>query len=293
MQSGSDFRLARTADEICLVLRNVLFLCGVALVAQENSRPVEPSSHPVKGSNQIELPEAHPAPSQGPVDVLTDTRGVDLSPYINRLRRDVHEHWYKVIPHSTRPPVMKKGTVVLGFRIMKDGKITALHYVASSGDAALDQAAHDGVASSSPVQPLPKEFVCEYVALQFHFYYNPQPGDIDQTGKDQPFPCVTSSIQVVGEIGVTISPSAAEVASGAKQQFSVTITGAMKSTVNWSVSGSGCAASDCGSISADGLYTAPDAVPNPPKVTITAGLPAAPDEAGFATVTIVGAKPSH
>jgi hypothetical protein len=67
---------------------------------------------------------------------------------------------------------MKKGTVVLGFRIMKDGKIAAaLHYVASSGDAALDQAAHDGVASSSPVQPLPKEFVCEYVALQFHFYY--------------------------------------------------------------------------------------------------------------------------
>src|SRR5208337_4809466 len=49
---------------------------------------------------------------------------------------------------------------------------------------------------------------------------------------------------------VVVSPTSAQVATGAKQQFSATVTGAAGSAVNWSVGGPGCAASACGSISA-------------------------------------------
>lgn len=61
----------------------------------------------------------------------------------------------------------------------------------------------------------------------------------------------------------------ARVGVGSQQQFLATITGAEDSAVTWSV---GCEGSSCGTISADGLYTAPEKIPNPATISVTATL---------------------
>jgi TonB C terminal len=170
---------------------------------------------------------------------------------------------------------------------MKDGKIADVLLAESSGDVALDRAAYGGVTESSPLPPLPSAFSCTFLTLRFRFYYNPgQSGDFPRESPVRQ-PCVTTAIRMGGEIGVTVSPTSAQVTVGAGQQFSAAVTGDGDSAVSWSVGGSGCAATTCGIISGDGLYTAPLSTPNPATVIVTATLAASPSQTASATVTIV------
>jgi TonB family protein len=189
---------------------------------------------------------------------------------------------------------MKKGKLSIGFHVIKDGKIADLQYIESSGDIELDQAAYRGIADSSPLPPLPIEG-CQFLVLKFRFYYNPGKSDFDQRKeKTSPLvPCVTTNINLVGEIAVTVFPSVAQVATGAKQQFLPAVTRDLDSGVTWSLSGKGCAAATCGIISDDGLYTAPLRIPSPATVTVTATSASMPTESGSATVTIVQSSASH
>ena len=114
----------------------------------------------------------------GPLDVLSDTMGVDFGPYLARVLHDVKENWYRIIPESARAPLMKKGKVSIEFAILKDGQVAGLQIVGSSGDVALDRAAYGGITASKPFPPLPAEFGGQYLALRFHFYYNPERSDI-------------------------------------------------------------------------------------------------------------------
>lgn len=104
------------------------------------------------------------------------------------------------------------------------------------------------------------------------------------------------AIQIAVEVdfrlySVVVSPTSARVATGEKLQFTATLNGATNPTVKWSVSGSGCAASSCGSISDDGLYTAPSSVPTPATVTVTAVSATDPKKTGFARVNLYPNSP--
>jgi TonB family protein len=112
----------------------------------------------------------------GPLEVLSDTQGVDFGPYLQRVLHDVRENWYRVIPESA---MMKKGKVTIEFAILKDGSVAGLKVDATSGDVSLDRAAWGGISGSNPFPPLPVEFSGQYLALRFRFYYNPGPGDIE------------------------------------------------------------------------------------------------------------------
>ena len=111
----------------------------------------------------------------GPAEILSDTMGVDFSPYLQRVLHDVRENWYAVIPESAMPPLLKRGKVSIEFAILKNGQIAGIRYVSGSGDVALDRAAYGGITSSTPFPPLPREFSGQYLALRFTFYYNPDP----------------------------------------------------------------------------------------------------------------------
>ena len=119
-----------------------------------------------------------PGEAIGPLDVLSDTMGVDFGPYLARVLHDVRENWYRIIPESARAPLMKKGKVSIEFAILKDGQVAGLQIVGSSGDVALDRAAYGGITASKPFPPLPTEFGGQYLALRFHFYYNPERSDL-------------------------------------------------------------------------------------------------------------------
>ena len=114
----------------------------------------------------------------GPLDVLSDTMGVDFGPYLARVLHDVRENWYRIIPESARAPLMKKGKVSIEFAILKNGQVAGLQIVGTSGDVALDRAAYGGITASKPFPPLPTEFGGQYLALRFHFYYNPDKNDM-------------------------------------------------------------------------------------------------------------------
>ena len=116
----------------------------------------------------------------GALDVLSDTMGVDFGPYLQRVLHDVKMNWYNLIPESARAPIMKKGKVSIEFAILKNGTVAAmrLEQGGSSGDVALDRAAWGGITASNPFPPLPSEFGGQYLALRFHFFYNPDKSDL-------------------------------------------------------------------------------------------------------------------
>jgi len=91
----------------------------------------------------------------------------------------VRMNWYNIIPEEARPPLMKKGKVAIEFAITKDGKVAGMILRGPSGDVALDRAAWGGITASAPFQPLPSAFKGPYLALRFHFYYNPGKGDLE------------------------------------------------------------------------------------------------------------------
>src|SRR5580704_10140205 len=111
----------------------------------------------------------------GALDILSDTQGVDFSPYLERLLQEVREHWYEAIPESAE---MKKGKLQIEFAITKDGKLADMKLTATSGDDALDRAAWAGITGSNPFQPLPPAFTGPFLALRFRFYYNPDKADL-------------------------------------------------------------------------------------------------------------------
>jgi TonB family protein len=130
-------------------------------------------------NGDLGLGQRQPTARMGPMEITTDTQGVDFGPYLQRVLHDVKKNWYAIIPESAMPPLLKKGEVSIEFAILKDGKVAGMRYVSGSGDVALDRAAYGGITASNPFQPLPAEFGGQYLGLRFTFYYNP---DVNQTG---------------------------------------------------------------------------------------------------------------
>jgi TonB family protein len=116
---------------------------------------------------------------QGNLEILSDTMGVDFGPYLARVLHDVRNNWYNLIPEVARAPLMKKGKVSIQFAILKDGSVAGMQLEAPSGDVSLDRAAWGGITASNPFPPLPSEFGGQYLALRFHFYYNPDRRDLE------------------------------------------------------------------------------------------------------------------
>jgi TonB family protein len=119
-----------------------------------------------------------PTQAIGPLDVLSDTMGVDFGPYLARVLHDVKMNWYNMIPEAARAPLMKKGKVSIEFAILKDGRVAGMQLAGTSGDVALDRAAWGGITASNPFPPLPSQFGGQYLSLRFHFFYNPDKADL-------------------------------------------------------------------------------------------------------------------
>jgi len=85
-------------------------------------------------------------------------------------------------------------------------------------------------------------------------------------------------------VPVSISPTAATVASGGTQQFTATVTGSTNTAVTWTAT--------AGSVSSSGLFTAPIVGANT-TVTVTATSQANPAQSASATVTVTAPPPPN
>jgi serine protease len=93
-------------------------------------------------------------------------------------------------------------------------------------------------------------------------------------------------------VSVSVSPTSASVrADGGTQMFTASVTNAAVSGVTWLVNGTAGGDATMGTITGAGVYSAPDAVPNPSTVTVTAVSRADPTRSASATVTILPPSP--
>lgn len=152
----------------------VLLFCSIFVFGQNSPSRPESKAEPSAGSSD-ERPTnngfdhvvgAHRRQA-GAVEILSDTRGVDFGPYVQRMLSDVKYHWFKLIPESDE---MKQGKLAIEFAISKEGRVANMCLVAISGDVALDRAAWNGITSSNPFPPWPTDFTGPYLALRFRFY---------------------------------------------------------------------------------------------------------------------------
>jgi Big-like domain-containing protein/NHL repeat-containing protein len=91
---------------------------------------------------------------------------------------------------------------------------------------------------------------------------------------------------LVAVVGISVGPAAATVTPGATQRFTANVTNAINTAVTWSLSGTGCTGNGCGTISPQGLYTAPSATGSPLTVTVTATSVADNTKSATAMVTV-------
>lgn len=92
-------------------------------------------------------------------------------------------------------------------------------------------------------------------------------------------------------VSVSVAAANATPFIGQTDQMTPTVRNATNMAVTWSLSGTGCSGTTCGSIDANGLYTAPSAVPNPATVTITATSQQDPTKSGSTIVTVQQSTP--
>lgn len=115
---------------------------------------------------------------RGDVEITSDTMGVDFGPYLQRVLFTIKNNWYNLIPEVARPPIMKKGSLIIRFVILKDGRVAALFIETPSGDVSLDRAAYGGITASIPFDELPKQFAGDYLGLRIKFIYNSRADDV-------------------------------------------------------------------------------------------------------------------
>jgi sugar lactone lactonase YvrE len=93
-------------------------------------------------------------------------------------------------------------------------------------------------------------------------------------------------------ITVAITPSMASLTVGATQQFTATVSGTTNQGVTWSVNGIAGGNNAVGTISTQGVYTAPGTVPSPATTAVRATSQADSSKSASATVSLSYPTPS-
>lgn len=82
--------------------------------------------------------------------------------YLEGMQRKIGVNWF-------RPTVPPGTEVVVYYRIQRDGKITDVAVVKSSGNSTFDRAARSAVVSSAPLNKLPTAFTGVYLGVHLTF----------------------------------------------------------------------------------------------------------------------------
>ncbi|HYI07809.1 MAG TPA: energy transducer TonB [Thermoanaerobaculia bacterium] len=110
---------------------------------------------------------------QGPLSF--ETAWFDWGPYAQSMVSRIRVNWYANMPQLIRTGI--GGVVTIRFTIQRDGRITEISVLKSSGHPPYDFAARKAIELSSPLNPLPKEFPNPDERVTAMFYYNtPLPG---------------------------------------------------------------------------------------------------------------------
>ncbi len=105
---------------------------------------------------------------QGPLSF--ETTWFDWGPYAQSMVSKIRVNWYSIMPAIIRTGM--QGNVVIRFTIQRDGSITDVTILKTSGVPPYDHAAKRAIENSSPLNPLPKDFPNPSERVIASFYYN-------------------------------------------------------------------------------------------------------------------------
>ncbi len=105
-------------------------------------------------------------------DILTDTQGVDFSPYLRQVLPMIKRSWLNLLPEEARTPFNLQGETLIRITISPDGKIGAMHLDASTRQVKLDRAAWGAITGIGQLPPLPADFSGPNLELRIHFIVN-------------------------------------------------------------------------------------------------------------------------
>jgi protein TonB len=91
-----------------------------------------------------------------------DAQQDDLAPYFEEIRRRVKRNWQPSSPGDDR-------STVVAFAIERNGQITGLRIVETSGKERVDRDALEAIQKSAPFAPLPQSFNRDRLEVQFNF----------------------------------------------------------------------------------------------------------------------------
>jgi protein TonB len=100
-----------------------------------------------------------------------DSQGADFSSWIDAFKHEVYRNW--VVPQAAELG-SARGHVDFEFTVEKNGSMSALRMVKSSGTVSLDQAARSALASGK-FTALPNDYAPPRVTMQVTFFYNETP----------------------------------------------------------------------------------------------------------------------
>jgi len=100
-----------------------------------------------------------------------DPQGADFTLWINRFKDEVYRNW--IVPQAALFGA-SRGHVDFEFTVERDGTMSSLRLVKSSGTASLDRAAQNAL-TSSRLLPLPDDYGPPRVTMNVSFFYNEAP----------------------------------------------------------------------------------------------------------------------
>jgi TonB family protein len=105
---------------------------------------------------------------QGPLSF--ETQWYDWGDYAQSMVSKIRVNWYANMPQLIRTGM--KGVVTIRFTIHRDGRISDITILQSSGVPPYDQAARKAIELSSPLKALPADFPNPQERVTCMFYYN-------------------------------------------------------------------------------------------------------------------------
>jgi len=130
-----------------------------------------------------------------------DPQGADFTRWVNHFKNEVHRNWIVNEPAL----VGFKGHVAFEFTVEKDGSMTGLRVLRSSGTPMPDRAAQNAVIGSSFL-PLPDGYRQPRITMQVTFSYNENPVSGGNVVPISPTPLAKSTITIDNESGQTGAP---------------------------------------------------------------------------------------
>ena len=107
----------------------------------------------------------------GPVSF--ETQWYEWGEYSLGMVARIRHHWYANMPDVVRLGL--KGVVTIRFTIQRNGTVTNIEMLSSSGTPPYDFAARKAIELASPLAPLPADFPNQTERVTAQFYYNQRP----------------------------------------------------------------------------------------------------------------------